>query len=167
MNRGRALLQASALVVPWALTVMPTSLAHASRSDARPPYKLILVQQDLRQDEGVANAVDAISAKNYARAAAILEPLANAGNPTAQYKLAELYYFGLGVPQNFKKAADLYEAAAEHGLMYAQQNIAVMYVQGRGRAKNFALAAKGPYSNYGCDWPSEGSPNFGTVGAIV
>jgi TPR repeat protein len=87
-------------------------------------------QTDLEQ------AIQALEQKDYKHAVQILSHISDGGDPVAKYKLAELYYGGLGVPGDPKKAAALYEAAASANIMNAQQNIGVMYLNGDGVDKD-------------------------------
>ena len=59
--------------------------------------------------------VAAMQRQDYARAAAILAPLAQNGNPEAQAYMGYLYAIGHGVPQDFTQAAIWYRRAAEQG----------------------------------------------------
>jgi TPR repeat protein len=86
----------------------------------------------IAQTEDISTAEALASAGNYQAAFPIFERLAARGDAIAKYKLAEMYYRGLGVPPDHNKAASLFEAAAEENIMNAQQNIAVMYVNGNG-----------------------------------
>jgi Sel1 repeat len=74
------------------------------------------------------------------RAISILSQLADKGDAVAEYKLAELYYRGIGAAQSAEKAALLYEAAAKQNIMPAQQNIAVMYLRGDGVPQDYEKA---------------------------
>jgi TPR repeat protein len=92
------------------------------------------------QEDDLNAANELLQAENYKQAAPLLERLSAQGNAVAKYKLAELYFRGLGVSQDDRMAAILYEAAAEQNVLYAQQNIAVMYVNGRGVNRDFTKA---------------------------
>lgn len=85
-------------------------------------------------------AVDAIGAGDYARAIELLLPLAEAGDPNAQFTLAFLYDYGQGVAEDPAQAALWYEQAAEADLPVAQFTLAGMYEIGRGVARDLALA---------------------------
>lgn len=85
-------------------------------------------------------ALELAAKGDFAKAAPILEELAKGGDPVAEYKLAEMYYRGLGVVQDLRRAAGLYEQAALQNVMHAQQNIAVMYLEGKGVQQDFERA---------------------------
>ncbi len=62
---------------------------------------------------------------------------ANAGNPDAQYALAELHLKGDGVPKDFEAAAKLFQRSAETGkLARSQYALGLLYARGLGVAKN-------------------------------
>jgi len=57
-------------------------------------------------------AKTAYLAKNYKTAAALLDPIAEKGNPNAQYTLGYLYYYGKGVKRNLALAMKWFKKAA-------------------------------------------------------
>lgn len=59
-------------------------------------------------------------------------PLAEQGDPQAQFRLGCLYTFGQGVPQDYALALRLYRLAAEQGDADAQNNLGGMYAEGLG-----------------------------------
>jgi len=58
------------------------------------------------------------------------EPLANQGDPLAQFNLALLYHSGSGVDVDEQKAVSWYHKAADNGYYYAQEYLAVGYQEG-------------------------------------
>ena len=66
-----------------------------------------------------------------------IQPLADQGDPEAQYVLGQLYYQGLGVPQNINKAFRLFRASAEKGVLSAQAAVAMSYLNGIGTTPDF------------------------------
>ena len=64
----------------------------------------------------VDRALDAVDAKDYAAAVAILEPLVERGNAKACLNMAFLYSLGWGVQLDALKAAEMYEPAGGWGL---------------------------------------------------
>ena len=59
--------------------------------------------------------------------------------PPAQYRLGELYFFGMGgLPKDTKSAKRLFNAAAEHGDIDAQLNLAILL--GTGHAPDMEKA---------------------------
>ena len=89
-------------------------------------------------DEGLA------AFYNFDYAAALDEwiPLAEAGDPRAQYQVALMYYRGEGLPQDYDKAALWYRRAAERGDVDAQLNLGLMHAQGLGAKQSFYEAFK-------------------------
>ena len=71
----------------------------------------------------------AVLAGDYGTASALLGAAADAGNPTAQNALANLYLLGLGVPVDHRKAARLYLQAALNESAAAQVNLGHLYSQ--------------------------------------
>jgi uncharacterized protein len=60
----------------------------------------------------------------------------------SQFKLAERYKTGTGVPKNDKEAARLYQLAAQKGHEHAQLELGACYEEGRGIAKDIKEAEK-------------------------
>ncbi|MCC6482955.1 MAG: SEL1-like repeat protein [Sphingomonadaceae bacterium] len=57
----------------------------------------------------------AFLAKDFATAISLTRRLAESGDAAAQYRLGEVFEYGLGVLQDFAQALDHYEQAAEAG----------------------------------------------------
>lgn len=81
-------------------------------------------------------------AQEYAKAAALWEPLAEKGDPTAQYYLGTLYGEGKGVTHNDATAFMWFKRAADQGNAAAQYNVGASYAAGTGVDKSDAEAAK-------------------------
>ncbi|MBA5867012.1 MAG: sel1 repeat family protein [Nitrospira sp. CR1.3] len=94
---------------------------------------LVAACQDRRADKAYLKS-------DYEKSAKELEPLANMGEPRAQYNLALLYDQGLGVPQSDALALRWYSRAAEQGEQRAQYNLGLMYMNGQGTAPDLVLA---------------------------
>ena len=86
--------------------------------------------------------LDAYQRGDFAAAMKEWQPIADAGDPQAQYNLGLLYARGQGVSQDYAKAAQWYEKAAVQGVPAAQYNLGVMYANGQGVAANPEQAAK-------------------------
>lgn len=69
---------------------------------------------------------------DHARAYEIWRPLAERGDPSAQYSLGLLYYRGEGVLPDLAAAAKWYRRAADQGDPDAQLNLGLMYARGQG-----------------------------------
>jgi uncharacterized protein len=76
------------------------------------------------------DGVAAVQRKDYPAAVRLLEPLARAGNPIAQWRLGLLHYHGHGVRESDPQALQWFERAARQGLAEAQFNLANMYAYG-------------------------------------
>jgi TPR repeat protein len=87
-------------------------------------------------DNQLARGVAAAERKDWAEAARLLLPLAEAGDAVARCNLATMYSIGFGVPVDVHKAAELYLDVAERGIeeghlsALAYHNLAVLYVTG-------------------------------------
>jgi len=77
---------------------------------------------------------------DFAPAWCIWEPLAEAGNVTAQYNLGWLYHNGNGVAVNDERARQLWEQAARSGHAEAQVALAMLYGQQGSRLEDQAQA---------------------------
>lgn len=76
---------------------------------------------------------------------AVLErvrPLAEQGNPNAQYNLGVIYDRGYGVERNYDKARTWYKKAAAQDYAKAAHNLGVMYQKGHGVPANDERAAQ-------------------------
>jgi uncharacterized protein len=83
---------------------------------------------------GVESGWQAFLNGDYVTALAELEPIAEAGDATAQYYLGVLYDHGEGVVRNYKTAVGWYEKAAAQGHRDAQFNLGMIYYNGAGGA---------------------------------
>jgi len=79
---------------------------------------------------------------DYAEAMAQWLPLAEHGDPEAQYRIGRLHYYGRGVKQDYAEAGEWYLQAAEQGHARSQSNVALMYEEGRGFPADDTQAAK-------------------------
>jgi len=89
---------------------------------------------DLARAEAYAHDGD------FAPAWCIWEPLAEAGNVTAQFNLGWLYRNGNGVAANDERARQLWEQAARSGHAEAQMALAMLYGQRGGAVEDQAQA---------------------------
>jgi TPR repeat protein len=79
----------------------------------------------------------------YAQAFAILKPLGESGNSSAQYYVARMYEKGRGVPKDHAKMLEWYRRSADAGNAKAQYKMAVGYAAGyAGLEKNDVEAGK-------------------------
>ncbi len=86
--------------------------------------------------------LDAYNRGDFAAALREWQPIAENGDPNAQYNLGLLYARGQGVPQDYAKAAEWYRKAAEQGVAAAQYNLGVMCANGQGVPRNSQEAGK-------------------------
>ena len=76
--------------------------------------------------------MDAYERGNYATALSEWRPLAEEGDPSAQFRLGSLYENGDGVPRDFAKARQWYERAAAQGEAKAQFYLGIQSAYGEG-----------------------------------
>ena len=88
----------------------------------------------------LASGIAAFEAKEFANALKLLSPLAEQGDPRAQYRMAIMHQNGLGVVKNDLLAFKWMRAAAEQGIALAQHGLGFMYLQGECAPKNAAEA---------------------------
>jgi hypothetical protein len=87
------------------------------------------------------SGIAAFETKQFVRAYELLLPLAEAGHPEAQYRLAIMCQNGLGMVKNEAGAAHWMRASAEQGFGLAQHGLGFMYLQGDCVAPNEVQAA--------------------------
>jgi uncharacterized protein len=107
------------------LSVLVLALTVAASSVLAGPY-----------EEGVA----AFARGEYAKALALLQPLAQQGDARAQFRLGVMYTYGQGVPRDYAEAFQWYRRAAEQGLAIAQSNLGGTYENGYGVPQDYAKA---------------------------
>ena len=86
--------------------------------------------------EGIA----AFNRQDYVRAAFLLRPLGENGDPAAQTYLGFMYYYGRGVPQNYEESVRFYGNAAESGVPLAQYQYGLLFDKGQGVPQDYVLA---------------------------
>ncbi|HET8726914.1 MAG TPA: hypothetical protein VFO41_05330 [Alphaproteobacteria bacterium] len=83
------------------------------------------------------DGLHAYEAGAYERAWATLHPLAQEGDPEAQYTVALILGKGLGMPADPARAADWLQKAADQGYAPAQARLGLVYYNGQGARKGF------------------------------
>ncbi|MCZ6720230.1 MAG: tetratricopeptide repeat protein [Alphaproteobacteria bacterium] len=86
-------------------------------------------------------AYEAYHKGDYAEAYRLWIPLAEAGDPSAQYNIAVMHHHGLGVERVLSRAVRWYARAAENGNAKAQTVIGDFYVDGYWEGEDYAAAA--------------------------
>lgn len=82
----------------------------------------------------VKAGVDAWQQGDYSKAIAEWRPLANAGDPDAQFNLGQAYKLGRGVPADLTSAIDWYRKATAQGHARAEDNLGLLMFQQGDRA---------------------------------
>lgn len=95
-----------------------------------------ITDRDMELSSGIA----AFEAKQFSRSVGLLGPLAEAGEPEAQYRVAIMAQNGLGMVENPMQAYKHMRAAAEAGLGVAQHGLGFMYMEGECVEKDAAKA---------------------------
>jgi TPR repeat protein len=86
------------------------------------------------------NALQALRTGYDQTALSLLKPLADEGNPKAQYWLADIYQNGYGVTPNPSKAVALLEKSATQGFVPAEGRLGELYLQGDETLQDFGKA---------------------------
>lgn len=92
-------------------------------------------------DIDLASGVAAFEAKEFRRSLQLLQPLAENGNPEAQYRLAVQFQAGLGVVPNELKAYEWMREAARQNHALAMHGLGIMFLYGECVEKNEREAA--------------------------
>lgn len=110
-------------------------------------------RQALPNDRAVDDAMDAYDRRDYQAALRLARPLANAGNPRAQYVMGLLHHFGRAVAQDHAEAARWYRLSAAQGNHFAQNNLGALYEQGLGVERNLSEARRLYYQANAAGFP--------------
>ena len=81
---------------------------------------------------GLKEGYEALSKKDYVTAANEYRPLAERGDPEAQYRIGRMYEFGNGYPQDKAQGIAWIRKAAAQGHADAEQELGVIYATGDG-----------------------------------
>src|SRR5690242_472874 len=84
----------------------------------------------------------AINRKDYATALRIVRPLADKGDPAAEFILGTMYALGLGVSRSYSEALIWFRKSADLGHPGAQSNLGSMYARGEGVKQDPAQAVQ-------------------------
>jgi len=106
----------------------------AVNGDKEAAARLAALDQPDRAPSDFEQAESLSSRGQHAKAAEIFKRLADAGNVTAQTRLAWMYEAGRGVERSLPEAARLFMASAVAGDAEAQYAVAVMYRTGKGQS---------------------------------
>jgi hypothetical protein len=87
-------------------------------------------------------ATSAYGRGDYALAYKEIKPLAEKGDPGAQYNLGMMYFNAQGVPQDDFEAVKWFRKAAEQGFAQAQNCLGRMYGDGKGVVQDYVEAVK-------------------------
>ena len=90
---------------------------------------------------GIYDAISAYNARYRSEAKMRLyQPLAENGNPDAQFELGVMYHSGFGAPVDLPKSLFWHRKAATQHSAKAERNLASAYYNGEGVSKNYTLA---------------------------
>ena len=93
-------------------------------------------------DPDFAAAKRAYDTSEFVDAARLARPLAERGNPGAQFLMGQLLFFGLGMERDDARAAQWYAMAAQAGNTEAQYRLGYLHATGQGVAYNAAAAER-------------------------
>lgn len=79
---------------------------------------------------GLTDGVDAFNSGDYVEAYEQLDPLADEGDPVAQFYLGNMFLNGQGVPLDELKAVEWLRKSAQQGFLSAQRHLASIYYNG-------------------------------------
>ncbi|MCK5877742.1 MAG: sel1 repeat family protein [Candidatus Marithrix sp.] len=82
------------------------------------------------EDLSLSSGISAFESKHFPIAYDLLLPLAEAGHPDAQYRLAIMAQAGLGMVVNKNSAVKWMQASAKQGFGVAQHGLGFMYMDG-------------------------------------
>ena len=92
-------------------------------------FATILVVQASTSSAGtLEEGYRAVEQGNYELALKIWQPLAESGDPQAQYYIGWLYVNGFGVPQDYRKAEEYWILAAAGGSAEAKTDLEKLYI---------------------------------------
>jgi len=122
------------------MPIHPMRPAKAPRRKPRPSLRTLLLLLLLAGLTGITpaaaddleRALEHFEAERYGDALAIIEPLADAGHPRAQFYLGSMYHSGHGVEQDHEREAEWIRRSAEQGFAWAQNMMGRIYLAGRG-----------------------------------
>lgn len=86
--------------------------------------------EQMEHDLTLSSGIAAFEAKHFSSAQQLLAPMAEAGNPEAQFRMAVMCQNGLGMVVKEEKALEFMRAAAQQGHALAQHGLGFMYLQG-------------------------------------
>jgi len=99
-------------------------------------------EKPLNDDANYKEGIDAYAKGEYSVAMEKLQPVAERGNPQAQFYLGLMYSKGDGVKQDHNAANAWLNKAAEQGNMQAQENLGLTYAKGLGVPRDWVQADK-------------------------
>lgn len=92
--------------------------------------------------QSVKAGIDAWQRSDYAGAVAIWRPLAEKGDPDAEFNLAQAYRLGRGVPINLAAAKTWFERAASQGHVDAETTLGLLLFQNGNQAEGLGWLKK-------------------------
>jgi len=122
------------------MPVLLGEFAAAPRVTSR--WSRIMSEQQDGLDMDLSSGIAAFEARHFTRAMGLLSPLAEQGNPEAQYRFAIMAQNGLGMHENALLAFRFMKAAAESGHALAQHGLGFMYLEGECSAQDSTKAVE-------------------------
>jgi TPR repeat protein len=104
---------------------------------------------------GYDEGVQAYASGDYPKAIAEFKPLAEHGDPKAQFAMGSLYHYGYGVRMDQAEAAKWFHLAADRGDAQSQYYLGMIYDKGEGIKRDpvaaymwFSLSASNSTASY-------------------
>jgi outer membrane biosynthesis protein TonB len=107
------------------------------RSSLYHSLALLLLTLPWSAGADLEQAFQAYQRGDYEAAIAAWQPLAEQGDPIAQFNLGQMYRLGKGVPQSDREAVKWYALAAKQGSSHAQHNLRLLYRDGRATREEY------------------------------
>lgn len=101
---------------------------------------VLLIAHPAAAIAALSDGLDALRKGDYDAAARELKPLAERGDPEAQYRVGLMYEFGKGFPGSKSEAVRWIRKAADQNHASAQLELGILYTNGEGVAKDDAQA---------------------------
>lgn len=107
-----------------------------TRSILAPVLVAMLLAGNAAVSADLGDGLAAYQKRDFVTAAEVFAPLAQRGQAEAQYRLGDLFYHGLGVPQSYETAIDWWIKAADQAHAEARFALAAMYGGGLGVSRD-------------------------------
>jgi TPR repeat protein len=112
------------------------------RTSAALSLALIVMTWSSHGNAGLREGLDALRKGDYAAAAKELRPVAERGDPEAQYRIGLMYEYGKGYPKDMAQAVAWLRKSAAQNHAAAQTELGILYATGDGVPADAAQAVE-------------------------